>query len=882
MRIVLVGVLCLTALSAGAQEPPPPPAEPAVEVMADVVKEPLVPQEVTAPDVDPTDVFSANLSDPRLPAILQQSTLQPEERLEGPDRVQQCLDAKAYVLAHRETDPQSDATLTNAALLDTCFTPPASAGVMAEAFEAPPGPPIAESQTPLQTTQGVPLGLSQRAVLALTIIAVNTAKEAVINEGLGAFAKKICDDPQLAPYFNNTCNILIIGSVPRGNASVPLRTLTLKQIGSEFQDAMRRDLDDALPTLIADLALHLDDNELALLPFVTIAFDTLRGDGAMKGRVLARNILANVRCNATDGGGQSRCALVQLLATAAATSLDTGCTNATACRDALLDIISAEALRRVQDWGLRKGITIPVPPMGQRFDLAFLQANAPAVLAQLQSDPLFGTLVLWNGQQFNPQVYLDLATLVQQHKPATPTVGAYVALIERSLTFLEQSGASGISADSIRAVRDTLQRVDPRVTKTIDMALVAFRAAQALKRNTNALQVAREAALRTPCDEHRLDDFTCGFRFTGVVLQSLVNVEETLTQPIDLSKPNDRTKFVGLVVDNFRERLAEPDNIGVEEWATERFLAYRTDYKGFVDNLLTPILTLEASMKTLRGLKSVANPTDDQKKAIDEASRKVVADAFGLIRTSLQLAPIDATVRDRSIRVIGDVEHGWVAVQKRDYSRVIAETLALATDVCFANNADAAKLINTLAAYRPLLEAFTAAQTKEEFTTAVENFIETAPTAIELQQYARSSSLSMYVGAAAGAAEVQPENGDSEVVGTFAPFVPVGIDFSWKKTWGAMLSLLDVGAVASLYVRSNESEIPDARLKNVFSPGLIVRKSWSGRPYAWGLSASLVPDIDGSGGRAPRVAFFVAYQRPLLRIAPVTPSVIDRTKQPCD
>lgn len=861
-QLTIWAVSCLFAVTVSAQELP-------LEVMAEVVKTPLASTQVLAPGTQ--GWFSLTRNDAaRIRAALPASAEPRREAVAGPgvvdpaDRRAQCEEARVFVTARIAADPDSDIMLTKLAVVDACYEPPAGAVVP---LAAPQLPTADQSKTPLQTASGVPLDLSQRVLFALTLIAVNTAKEAVVNEGLGAFANQICDDPHLATYFRTTCNVLVVGEVTKNGTNVPLRTFTLKQIGTELQEATRADMDEAVPMLIGDLAMQLNDDQRKVLPLVRAVIDTLRtGSSTFKGATLARNVLLNLDCASMQGPDADRCAILTLLATASAASLDPVCTDAASCEKTLRDIIAADALRRLQEWGARNDLVIPLPAPGQPFEVATLTSIPAADLQRLKDSPAYKSLVLWNDKTafFSQTVFTELTKHVAKNKPSTPTVTGYVRLIESSLGLLEQHG---VPAAEVNIVRTTLGKVNPRIFSAIDMALVAYRAAQSLRRGNNALAVVREAALETPCERDFLNDFTCGFRFGGVVLASVVHVEETLPQGLDLTKPADRDRFIALITADLQRRLALPEHVGAEKWATDRFLAYNTDYATFARTILDPILTLEASMKELRDLDTGATA---DRAAIERASIQVVDDAFALLKTPFTTLPLEPCVRNQIVRVLDDVGRGWLGVQKSDYKEIISAVISLGADLRIES-----PVIDTIIAYRPLIEAFTAAETTEEFKATVENFMDVAPTAVEMQQFARSSALSIYVGGIAGAVSSREDDETRRVAGSFAPYVPVGIDLALNQ-WGAMISLLDVGAVATLYVREGESKVPDARLSNVFSPGIVVRRSLSGKPYAWGISASVVPDLGDSGGRAPRVGVFFAYQRPLLRIAPIGRMVTSR------
>ncbi|MFP5245711.1 MAG: hypothetical protein ACLGH0_03370, partial [Thermoanaerobaculia bacterium] len=469
--------------------------------------------------------------------------------------------------------------------------------------------------------------------------------------------------------------------------------------------------------------------------------------------------------------------------------------------------------------------------------------------AEFEQSEVYRALLLWNDKVISGNLRERLATFVASHRPQPASISGYVALLDQSLTELV---AAGIPQSELDPVREALAAIDPRIFRYADLALVTYRSAQALKGGANPIHVITTAAAQTPCDRMQPNDLQCGFRFTGVVLSSIVFANEQLPSPDELDDAAARKRFLDLVAGDLRKRLADPENIGVEAWATRVLLAYFPTYADFADRVLNPVVELHEAIMRLRQAKAEADAA-----IIDARSQDVVRNAFSVARLAFATLPIDGARRDRAVNVLTAIENGWVGTQQKDYARVFGAARQLSTEL----NLDS-RFIDALNTYGDWFDAFTIADTEEEFRASLERAVNASPTAVDVQQRNTGITLGLLVGATAGLVDQE-----KDAIG-FAPYVPVGIDLSRRQN-GIMVSLLDIGTLTSLYIQNGETSAPDAKLKNVFSPGVVYRRAWKNRPFVWGLGASAVPEIDTDGERVMRYAVFVAYHRPLLPVYPI-------------
>ncbi|HYI08786.1 MAG TPA: hypothetical protein VEK57_06920 [Thermoanaerobaculia bacterium] len=856
----VVAVWFVCALGVRAQIPAAPSLE--------AVVQPLSSETVVAPEAD----LAKRSTDPLCSAAYVNTLIGAKIKdALSEERATQCNDARAFLL--RACDAKDEVAKIKDAVVAACFDPPppplppkstsksgstSFSSVTSDSANtiAPSGPPVTTPSSPLQTAAGVGLTFEQKLIFGLTALAVSGVREALLEEALGDFGTALCGKNE--PYFTSVCALI-------NPSSTTLKTLSTKQLGRAFQNALQEDLERAVPLLLARAASRGGLDEKALTPISGALIDVLRGRA--QGRALAQRVLLNATCTQTE---TSRCAALQFVTAAAASMFQSQCTDVNTCLQAFEHVVRDAAITRLESWAEKQGVSreclskLPADPASG------WTCGGENLLEKLKTTKGDAQVAFWLNAVANSERRKAVITALKSAKPASPSIHGYVTLIDTGIGELVRLKA--ITDDQAAAIHNAIASVDPRVFRTADLAILVFRTAQGIRNHENPISLVGTAARSTPCEKEGANDLQCGFRLFGVTLASVVYVNQQRAQPADLDDPTVRARFLQDVVRDIRKRLADSENMGLETWTTTRLVSYYDTVDDFADNFLAPILEVSDAVQEVRKLRALPNADDA---ARSKASLRVVDSTVALFKAALASMPVESDRRARATRIVDDVGKAWTRIQQKNYALLLDSTVSLAREFNVT-----VPLGERFAEFQPLLEAFTSSQTQEEFNTKLAQFVDAAPSAIEIQEFENVGLLSMFAGGTLGAVWTPSDDADEDrsFTGHVAPYVPIGFEFAKRKKSknghavkkalnGFMISIIDVGNLAAVEFSGGKQTAADATLKNVFSPGVIYRHAFTNKPYVWGAGVSLVPaSSDSKDSRAPRFSFFVAYHLPLYRV----------------
>ncbi len=128
--------------------------------------------------------------------------------------------------------------------------------------------------------------------------------------------------------------------------------------------------------------------------------------------------------------------------------------------------------------------------------------------------------------------------------------------------------------------------------------------------------------------------------------------------------------------------------------------------------------------------------------------------------------------------------------------------------------------------------------------------------------------MNAFAGGALGAIR---STGGGGSAGRLALFVPVGFDYTFSRHFGIFFSVADLGNLAEIRFRQDnqDTEVADAHLRDVVSPGVWLRYSVTNAPLALGLGGSLRRQTDSAPSTTStvwQVGFFVAVDVPIFSL----------------
>lgn len=178
------------------------------------------------------------------------------------------------------------------------------------------------------------------------------------------------------------------------------------------------------------------------------------------------------------------------------------------------------------------------------------------------------------------------------------------------------------------------------------------------------------------------------------------------------------------------------------------------------------------------------------------------------------------------------------AIIEEDYSRIVLETVAYAKDN--ANNAAPNK-------YLPLMVELASAQSSADMQKIFE--LAAAPAGSYSEKFNSNLTSITALAGIAGTREQYGMNGSPTAAFNWQPFLPVGVQHTWKPkekcgVYGLFVSLLDVGTLAmSRQGDSTVSSNSNTGWAQVFSPGLYGTYNLPSQPIVIGLGIARTPKL---------------------------------------
>ncbi|MFY9822971.1 MAG: hypothetical protein WAM82_16435 [Thermoanaerobaculia bacterium] len=355
------------------------------------------------------------------------------------------------------------------------------------------------------------------------------------------------------------------------------------------------------------------------------------------------------------------------------------------------------------------------------------------------------------------------------------------------------------------------------------IALAVYQAVEASRNGGNpvlSLATATAAGNLPGCTN--AGDRVCAINFLGTVLGEFATQYKTV-KALDPQNADDVEALVDLIATDVLKLVGKDPKL-------QTFVADVAKFRQTVQALVGPVHQIAADVSNLQG----SGLTKQQKAdlALDVVENLANVWSIGLpdIEVGGQIVPAE---RAKLVKIAQDITNAWTAGEQGTYDSLIADLFSLAKDLNINFPIPA-----SVQQYLPLITALATAQKPEDVTAALEKFALPVGSWRDKEDGQHLLNLNAFAGAIAG-----PTNatGGGSKAYRFAVFAPVGLDYNLNKHWGVFLSMVDLGNLAEIrfHQDNGDTEVPDAHLRDVVSPGLWFRYSIHNTPLVAGFGASL-------------------------------------------
>jgi hypothetical protein len=378
------------------------------------------------------------------------------------------------------------------------------------------------------------------------------------------------------------------------------------------------------------------------------------------------------------------------------------------------------------------------------------------------------------------------------------------------------------------------------------IAVAVYQAVEAARAGGSPILAVGTAAKSIDCKSG--DSRGCAVHFVGIVLEAFSAQYKTL-QSI---KPEDGADVAALVDLLAANVILQVQNDSAAS-LLQPFVSDLDKLRNNLQALVAPVCQVVSDVGTLR----TGTPAD-QKAAL---SLDIVENLTTI--WSLGLPDINADDRAKLVNIVKDVQDAWTADQTGQYDRLFADLFSLSKDLNIYFPLPA-----SVQQYLPLITALTTAQTSDQVTAAFEKYAAPLGSWRDKQTGRRSLTLNAFAGGALGAIR---STGGGSSAGRLALFVPVGFDYTFNRHFGLFFSVADLGNLAEIRFRqgNQDTEVADAHLRDVVSPGVWLRYSVINTPLALGLGGSLRRQTDSAPSTTStvwQVGVFVAVDVPIFSL----------------